>query len=81
MGWKAFFYRQDNTNKYNNENTNTYVDETFNNKFNLKTRKCSPQIQDTKAFEEDLLKLIKSMQFTTVSDEFLNKLNEDINKV
>ena len=34
-----------------------------------------------KAFEEDLLKLIKSMQFTTVSDEFLNKLNEDINKV
>ena len=79
--WKAFFYDRDNTNKYNNKNNNEYVDETIDNKFKLKTRKCPPQIQDTKDFGNDLLKLIENIQFRTVSDEFLNKLNEDINKI
>ena len=39
MRWKAFFYDRDNNNKYNNKN-NTYVDETIDNKFKFKTRKC-----------------------------------------
>ena len=81
MRWKALFYDRDNTNKYNNKNNNTYVDETIDNKFKLKTRKCPPQIQDMKDFENDLLKLIENIQFRIVSDEFLNKLNEDINKI
>ena len=34
-----------------------------------------------KDFGNDLLKLIENIQFRTVSDEFLNKLNEDINKI
>ena len=80
MRWKTFFYGRDNSNKYNNKN-NTYVDETIDNKFKFKTRKCPLQIQDMKDFENDLLKLIESIQFRTVSDEFLNKLNEDINKI
>ena len=33
-----------------------------------------------KDFENDLLKLIESIQFRTASNKFLNKLNEDINK-
>ena len=80
MRWKTFFYDRDNSNKYNNKN-NTYVDETIDSKFKFKTRKCPLQIQDMKDFENDLLKLIESIQFRTVSDEFLNKLNEDINKI
>ena len=80
MRWKTFFYDRDNSNKYNNKN-NTYVDETIDNKFKFKTRKCPLQIQDMKDFENDLLKLIESIQFRTVSDEFLNKLNEYINKI
>ena len=42
---------------------------------------CTPQIQERKDFEKDLLKLIENIQFRTVSDEFLNKLNEDMNKI
>ena len=34
-----------------------------------------------KDFENDLLKLIESIQFRTASNKFLNKLNEDINKI
>ena len=34
-----------------------------------------------KDFESNLLKLIENIQFRTVSDKFLNKLNEDINKI
>ena len=34
-----------------------------------------------KNFENDLLKLMENIQFRTVSDKFLNKLNEDINKI
>ena len=33
-----------------------------------------------KDFESDLLKLIESIQFKTVSDAFLNKLNELLTK-
>ena len=34
-----------------------------------------------KDVEKDLLKLIENIQFRTVSEEFLNKLNEDMNKI
>ena len=34
-----------------------------------------------KGFENDLLTLIENIHFRTVSDKFLNKLNEDINKI
>ena len=34
-----------------------------------------------KDFENDLLKLIESIQFRTASNKFWNKLNEDINKI
>ena len=74
------FYDRDNTNKYNNKN-NTYLDETIDKKFKIKTRKCPPLIQDMKYFENDLLKLIENIQFRTVFDEFLNELNENINKI
>ena len=77
---QTFFYDRDNTNKYNNK-TNTYVDETTYNGFKLKTRKCPPQIQDVKDFENDLLKLIENIQFRAVSENFFKKLNEDRNKI
>ena len=80
MRQKAFFYDRDNTNKYNNKN-NTCVDETIDNKFKLKTRKCPPQIPDMKDFEKDLLKLIQNIQYRTVSDKFLYELHENINKI
>ena len=34
-----------------------------------------------KDFENSLLKLIENIQFKTVSNNFLNKLDEDINKI
>ena len=80
MRWKAFFYDRDNTSKYNNKN-NTYIDQTTDNGFKLKTRNCPLQMQDMKDFENDLLKLIENIQFRTVSGKFLNKLNEDNNKI
>ena len=76
MRWKAFFYDRDNNNKYNNKN-NTYVDETIDNKFKFKTRKCPSANTRYERFWE----WRENIQFRTVSDEFLNKLNEDINKI
>ena len=80
MRQKAIFYDRDNTNKHNNKNDNTNVDETIHNKLQLKTRKCPPRILNVKDIENNILKLIKNIQFKTVCDKFLKKLNEDINK-
>ena len=78
MKWKEFFYDRDNTNKYNNKN-NTYVEERPITD-QKKARKCPPQMRDMKDFKNDLLKLIENIQFRTVSDKFLNRLNEVLTK-
>ena len=46
------------------------------NTFNLKTRKCRPQIQDMKEFEKDIQTMIESVKFRP--QNFQKKLKEDL---
>ena len=77
MRWKAFFFEK--TVSHNNSNNNTTSDN--QNKYNLKSRRCPPQIEGLKNFENDLIKMIENIKFKNISDNFLDKLKEDTNKI
>ena len=77
MRWKAFFFEK--TVSHNNSNDNTTIDN--QNKYNLKSRRCPPQIEGLKNFENDLIKMIENFKFKNISDNFLDKLKEDTNKI
>ena len=57
--WNALFFDRDQSNS--NTNVNNNVQHQHLNTFNLKTRKCSPQIQDMKGFEKDIQTMIESI--------------------
>ena len=50
-----------------------------NSQFN--SRKSPPQIEELKPFEDDLVKLIKSIEFRRVHDSFQSTLRKDIKKI
>ena len=77
MRWKAFFFEI--TVSHNNSNDNTASDN--QNKYNLKSTRCPPQIEGLKNFENDLIKTIENIKFKNTSDNFLDKLKEDTNKI
>ena len=76
MRWKALFFDRDQANS--NINVNNNVQHRHINTFNLKTRKCPPQIQDMKEFEKDLQTMIESIKFRSSQNEFQKKFKEDI---
>ena len=49
--------------------------------YGFKTRKCPPQYKDLMEFECDLQKLISNMQFRRGSNNFQNRLKNDIRSV
>ena len=51
MRWKPLFFDRGQANS--NINVNSNAQNQHINTFNLKPRKCPPQIQDTKEFEKD----------------------------
>ena len=71
MRWKAFFFLR-------GENGETQVSE---EKYGLKSRKCPPQVNALKAFEEDMLKLIDDLEFKKTNDDFQKTLKADMRRI
>ena len=69
MRWKAFFYLKGPT---TDDPKETY---------GLKSRKCPPQVDELKAFEDDALKMIEMIEFRRVADPFQQRLRSDIQKI
>ena len=74
MRWKALFFLRKGEDDQDDE---TPRDE----KFSLKTRKCPPQIEDMKPFENDLIKMIENVQFRKVNNNFQTTMKDDIRKI
>eukprot|EP00794_Sanderia_malayensis_P012450 gene12450-biopygen9924 len=73
MRWKAFFVEKQNKDDppSNNHNEN----------FGFKSRKCPPQNEDLNPFENDLLNMIKHIQFKNTHGDFQDQLRKDINRI
>ena len=73
MRWKAFFFEKQNKDDQPNNN--------HNENFGFKSRKCPPQNEDLAPFENDLLNMIKHIQFKNTQDDFQDQLRKDINRI
>ena len=49
--------------------------------FGFKSTKCPPAVPELSQFENDLMYLVKNIEFRKVNNEFQNKLNNDINEI
>ena len=70
MRWKAVFF--------NSEDSESNNDTFLNNNYRFRSKKTPPQDDLLKPFEEDLIELIRNIQFQSTSDSFLKKLNNDV---
>ena len=66
MRWKALFF------------LNPKADQQQTNKFNLKSRKCPPPVDELKPFEEDMFQLVDNVTFKQVRNAFQDKLKRDV---
>ena len=79
MRWKAFFFLKG---KEDDQADDDVDDQTRTSEtFGFKTRKCPPKVEEMDKFEDDLLKMIERVQFRKVTDDFQNKLREDIDTI
>ena len=72
MRWKALFFLKE----HDNDEEIPKAE-----KFGFKSRKCPPQIDEMKPFEDDLLRMIENIQFRKVNDDFQSTLKNDIKKI
>ena len=72
MRWKAFFY-----NNWNESQQSHIIEE----KYCIRTQKSQPSISELKGFENDLISLIKNIEFRKTGDKFQNKLMTDVRKI
>lgn len=79
MRWRALFFLQREDDKDDNDDDGGA--EEREEKFGFKTRKCPPKIEELQEFEEDLLKMIETIQFRNTRDEFQEKLKKDIKSI
>ena len=70
MRWKAYFFDNDIGNSENNSN-----------KYGFKSRNCPPQNNDMEKLEDDVLLMIKNIEFRRVNNDFQSKLKDDIKKI
>ena len=81
MRWKALFFLKATKDKNcsdEDENTPTPPNE---ENFGFKSRKCPPQIEELKPFEDDMLKLIENLRFKKVTNHFQSNLKKDITDI
>ena len=52
-----------------------------NDYFGLPSSKSAPKINEMKSFEEDVVRMVSSVEFKHVKDHFLNNIAEDLKKV
>ena len=68
MRWNVYEFQG----KLDGNNKNTY---------GFKSLKCSPPVNEMKNFENELLLLVRNIEFKNVQKEFQKKLKEDINEI
>ena len=73
MRWKAFFFLK-------GENAPEPTDRDDEH-FGFKSRKCPPQVEEMKGFEDDLLSIIEGIEVRRASDPFQDRLRKDIEKI
>ncbi|PIK38369.1 putative multidrug and toxin extrusion protein 1 [Apostichopus japonicus] len=49
--------------------------------FGFKSKKCPPQIEELKLFEDDLLRMIENVKFKKVINQFQDKLRKDVCRI
>ena len=72
MRWKAFFYNNRNETQQDYQTAKTY---------GLRTKKSPPSINELKGFENDLISLIKNIEYKKTRSKFQNKLKSDVLKI
>ena len=70
MRWKTLEFLGKLDNDDNNRET-----------YGFKSTKCPPAVPELSQFENDLMCLVKNLEFRKVNNEFQNKLNNDINEI
>ena len=70
MRWKTHFLMSGEDNSKNNSPH-----------FGFKSTKTPPQVQELKPFENDMYKMIETLEFKKVHDPFLTTIQEDIKKI
>ena len=68
MRWKALQFQE----KLESDNKETY---------GFKSRKCPNGIDELSKFEDDLMLMIKNIEFRNVSNTFQDQLRNDISKI
>ena len=76
MRWRAYFFLRDG----NAEDQEELDHESESKAYGFNSRKSPPQIEELKPFEDDLVKLIESIEFRRVHDSFQGTLRKDIFK-
>ena len=71
MRWRAFFFLRGENSGDNGEDE----------KFGFKSRKCPPQIEEMRPFEDDIVRLVEKIEFRKISDPFQDMLQTDIRKI
>ena len=74
MRWRAFFYLSG-----SNDSAPTECDDDDDH-FGFPSRRCPPQVDELIPFEEDMVRLVESIEFRKVSDKFQERLRADICK-
>ena len=49
--------------------------------YGFKSKKCPPVVNELSKFEEDLMKIIKNIEFRNVNNEFQKKMKEDMKNI
>ena len=69
MRWKAYFF------------LHLATDPSPRQTYAFKTRKCPPQVEELKPFENDLFKRVENARFRRINDQFLNTFKNGINNI
>eukprot|EP00117_Sycon_ciliatum_P039764 scpid84717/ scgid29334/ len=71
MRWRAIFYLSGDRKEDDQEGEN----------FGFKTRKCPPQVDEMKKFEDDMYEMIGSVTYRSVHNELQDKMKEDLQTI
>ena len=69
MRWKAIFYLSRNESENASENPETY---------GLPSKKCPTQVKELIPFENDLLQMVKTVEFRRTGNDFQTRLKNDM---
>ena len=72
MRWIAYFFLQDNGESNQSQQRNTY---------GFKTKRSAPNVTELKPFEDDISTLLESVKFRSVSDEFIESIEKDMETI